>query len=116
MSDTETTRAVVSAYHAGWSTGRFAEAFERLADPLAVEVPINAYTGKADFADAVARFAGAATHVDLIAEFADGSQAMLLYDIALPGLPALRVAEHFTVRDGRIVRIRQIHDTAPFRG
>lgn len=115
MNDTEITRAVVSAYHTGWSTGRFAEAFERLGDPLAIEVPINAYAGKADFADAVRRFAGMAAQVDLLATFADGSEAMLLYDMALPGLPAFRVAEHFTVREGRIVRIRQIHDTFPFR-
>jgi ketosteroid isomerase-like protein len=27
----------------------------------------------------------------------------------------LRVAEHFTVADGKITRIRQIHDTAALR-
>jgi hypothetical protein len=27
----------------------------------------------------------------------------------------LRVAEHFTIADGMIVKLRQIHDTAPVR-
>jgi hypothetical protein len=27
----------------------------------------------------------------------------------------MRIAEHFTVNDGRIVRLRQVHDTAHLR-
>ena len=40
---------------------------------------------------------------------------MLLYDMDVAGLGTLRVAEHFTVRDGKIARIRQVHDTAALR-
>jgi len=40
---------------------------------------------------------------------------MLLYDLAAGPVGTLRVAEHFTVADGKIVRIRQIHDTVPVR-
>ena len=39
----------------------------------------------------------------------------LLYDMAVRGLGPLRVAEHFTVADGTITRIRQAHDTAAIR-
>lgn len=28
---------------------------------------------------------------------------------------ALRIVEHFTIREGRIVRLRQVHDTAAIR-
>ena len=45
----------------------------------------------------------------------DGDDGMLLYDMDLAGFGRLRVAEHFTVCDGKIVRIRQIHDTAALR-
>lgn len=31
------------------------------------------------------------------------------------GLGELRIVEHFTVSDGKVVRLRQIHDTAPLR-
>jgi hypothetical protein len=40
---------------------------------------------------------------------------MLLYDLAAGPVGTLRVAEHFTVAGGKIVRLRQVHDTAPVR-
>jgi uncharacterized protein YndB with AHSA1/START domain len=45
-----------------------------------------------------------------------GDEAMLLYDMDVEGIGNLRVVEHFTVRNGRIVRLRQVHDTEPIRG
>jgi hypothetical protein len=54
--------------------------------------------------------------VRLLSALGGEGEAMLLHDLDVDGLPApLRVAEHFTVDNGRIVRLRQIHDTAPFR-
>jgi len=53
--------------------------------------------------------------VTLLAEFAQENEAMLLYDMEVARLGKLRIAEHFTVVDGKITRIRQIHDTAPVR-
>jgi hypothetical protein len=40
---------------------------------------------------------------------------MLLYDIDIKGLGKIRIAEHLTVAEGRITRIRQVHDTAALR-
>jgi uncharacterized protein YndB with AHSA1/START domain len=40
---------------------------------------------------------------------------MILYDMDVQGLGTMRVVEHFTVSDGKIVRLRQIHDTAALR-
>ena len=45
----------------------------------------------------------------------DGAEAMLLYDLQAGPIGTMRVAEHFTVRDGKISRIRQVHDTAAVR-
>lgn len=42
-------------------------------------------------------------------------EGMLLYDMDVRGLGTLRVAEHFTVENGKIIRIRQVHDTATLR-
>ena len=44
-----------------------------------------------------------------------GDEAMVLYDVDVVGLGELLVVEHFTVSDGVIVRLRQIHDTAAIR-
>jgi hypothetical protein len=53
--------------------------------------------------------------VDLLAEVRAGDQAMLLYDMATEPLGTIRIAEHFAVRDGLIVRIRHVHDTVALR-
>jgi len=78
-------------------------------------VPINAYPTRDAFAAAVEAFGSHARAVTLRSAMSAGDEAMLLYDMDVEGLGDFRVAEHFTVRDGRIARIRQIHDTAALR-
>ncbi len=60
-------------------------------------------------------FGGFVTSVDLLAEFSNDDEAMLLYDIVTEPIGTIRIAEHFTPADDRIIRIRQIHDTAALR-
>ena len=109
------TAATVRAYHDAWTAKDFAAASALLADTLEVEVPVNEYPTAKDFAAALAGFGAMVTNVELLAAMSDGDQAMLLYDLAAGPVGTLRVAEHFTVADGKIVRLRQIHDTAPIR-
>src|SRR5215208_5641055 len=106
---------VVRAYHKAWTSKDWAAVGPLLAPNLKVEVPINEYPTKESFADAVIAFGGRTKRVDLLGEFAEGNEAMLLYDMDVEGLGQMRVAEHFTVADGHIARIRQIHDTAGLR-
>ena len=115
MTNTENTLAIVRAYHRGWSSRAFTEAVRLLSPTLKVETPVNDYPTMEAFANAVVRFGSMSTRVSLLAEFAHDGEAMLLYDMDVEGLGTLRVAEHFTVTDGRIGRIRQIHDTAAVR-
>lgn len=110
-----TTRETVRAYHEAWTGKAFDDAAALLADDLVVEVPINDYPTAQSFAAAVKAFGSMVTGVRLLAELSAGDEAMLLYDLDAEGLGSLRVAEHFTVDAGKIVRIRQIHDTAPVR-
>jgi hypothetical protein len=56
-----------------------------------------------------------AVRVDLLAELSSEDEAMQIYDMEVRGLGVLRVAEHLTVKDGAIVRLRQIHDTMLIR-
>jgi len=112
---TDDTLAVVRAYHRGWTSKQFNDATELLAADLRVEVPINSYPTRESFADALINFGSLATSVELISELGHADEAMLLYDMEVTGLGALRIAEHFTVADGHITRIRQIHDTAAIR-
>jgi ketosteroid isomerase-like protein len=114
MHDQET-KHVVRRYHEGWSNRRFEDAIALLAEELRVEVPINDYPTRQSFAQALIAFGRAVESVELLSELASDDEAMLLYDMNVTGLGALRVVEHFTVKNGRIVRLRQIHDTAAIR-
>ena len=107
--------SVVDAYHRAWTTKHFDEAAALLSPSLQVEVPINDYPTTESFAEALVRFGSAVNSVEVLSELADDDEAMILYDMDVQGLGAMRVAEHFTVADGKIVRLRQIHDTAALR-
>jgi ketosteroid isomerase-like protein len=113
---TANTLSVVRTYHAAWTRERFDEAISLLAPELVVEVPINEYPTKEAFAEALTSFGSLVTAVELLSEIADGDQAMHLYDMDVEGLGTMRVVEHYTVADGLITRLRQIHDTAQLRG
>jgi hypothetical protein len=115
MDDSEWTRAVVLKYHAAWTRKDFAAARAILSPNLQVEVPVNQYPTRDSFAEALAGFGSFARDVALLGEFAQGEQAMLLYDVDVAGLGPFRVAEHFTVKGDVITRIRQIHDTWEIR-
>ncbi len=114
MAVTSAALAVARSYHRAWTNGDLEAAGAQLADDLAIEVPINAYAMKQDFLRAVGSTRQMTSKLELLAEFGDDAEALLLYDLTLP-FGVMRVAEHFTVRDGRITRIRQIHDTAAVR-
>ena len=109
------TLRVVDAYHRAWTTKRFDEAVALLAPSLQVEVPINNYATPEAFAEALVRFGSDVVSVDVLSELAGGDEAMILYDMDVTGLGTMRIVEHFTIDDGKIVRLRQIHDTAPLR-
>ncbi len=109
------TLAVARRYHQGWSSGNYDQSVELLAPTLTVEVPINDYPSAESFAQALRNFGELVTHVELLAEMANDNEAMDLYDMHARQLGQLRVAEHFTIADGKIVKLRQIHDTAPVR-
>jgi ketosteroid isomerase-like protein len=112
---TPDTAAVVRAYHDAWTSKDFDQAAALLAGDLVVEVPINDYPTAGSFVAALTSFGSLTTRVDLLAEMSAGDEAMLLYDMRVERLGTMRVAEHFTVDAGKIVRIRQVHDTVPVR-
>jgi hypothetical protein len=106
---------VVRRYHEGWTSKSYQQAIDLLAPSLKVEVPINDYPTAESFAQALRSFGDLVTEVDLLSEMSHEDEAMLLYDMRVEQLGTLRVAEHFTVTDGKITRLRQIHDTAQIR-
>ena len=112
---TNNTGAVIRAYYDAWTAKDFDRAVSLLAGELKVEVPVNDYPTTESFAAALKSFGSMSTRAELLAAMSAGPEGMLLYDMDVPGLGTFRVAEHFTVKDGTITRIRQIHDTAALR-
>jgi ketosteroid isomerase-like protein len=112
---TDNALEIARTYHDAWTGRDFDRAASLLAGDLEVEVPINAYPSADAFAAALRGFGSLATNVELLSAMAAGEEAMLLYDMDVAGLGQMRVAEHFTVAGGRIVRLRQIHDSRPAR-
>jgi hypothetical protein len=94
------TASVIRAYYNAWTTGDFGTAVSLLADGLTVEVPVNQYPDAESFGTALKAFGSLATKGELHAAMRDRDDGMLLYDMGVAGLGTLRVAEHFTVRDG----------------
>ena len=109
------TLTVVRAYHDAWTGKDFARARACLAPALETEVPMNTYASAEDFGEALTAFGALVHRVDLLAELDRGDEALLLYDMATEPFGTIRIAEHFTVRDGLIVRIRHVHDTVALR-
>jgi hypothetical protein len=109
------TLSVVHAYHDGWTSKNFDAAISLLSAGLETEVPINDYPTKASFAQALNSFGSLVTRVELLSEMSAGNEAMILYDMDVEQLGTIRVAEHYAIADGKIARLRQIHDTAAFR-
>lgn len=106
---------IARRYHDAWAEGRIRDAEALLAPELSVEVPINAYPTKESFTRALEAFAGMVDRVHVISMLGDAREAVLLYDMNVSGMGALRVAEHFTVENGRIVKLVQVHDTVGIR-
>lgn len=110
------TLSLARRYHDGWTSRNYEQAIELLAPTITIEVPINDYPTAESFGVALRRFGEMACKVELLSEMSRGDEAMLLYDMEVEGIGAMRVVEHLTVADGRIVRLRQVHDTAALMG
>jgi uncharacterized protein YndB with AHSA1/START domain len=109
------TLSVVRRYHDGWTSKNYEQAIDLLSPALEVEVPVNDYPTAQSFATALRGFGDLVENVELLSEMSEDGEAMLLYDMHVEGIGALRVAEHFTVADDKITRLRQIHDTVAVR-
>lgn len=115
MTDDASALALVRAYHRAWTGKDFEKAGRYLSDDLRTDVPINTYGSKAEWIEAVRRTGQAVSRVEVLAEFSNDGEVLLLYDMEIKPIGDIRIAEHFTVADGRITRIRHIHDTASLR-
>lgn len=115
MTDEETLN-VVRSYHRAWTTTKdFNAASALLAESLRTDLPVNEYADKREFVEAIRGFGNLVSSVQILSAVAGPGEAVMIYDLTMNPLGTLRIAEQFTVTEGKITFIRQVHDTATMR-
>ena len=115
MTDEETLD-VVRSYHRAWTTTKdFTAASELLAENLKTDLPVNEYVDKQEFVAAIRGFGSLVSNVRILSVIAGPGEAVMIYDLTMDTLGTLRIAEQFTVAEGKITSIRHVHDTATMR-
>jgi len=112
----QTALDVVLAYTEAWA----GKDMEGAAGYLAPDVVFDGPGGRYESAEPLLRgLAGFVARIApgwrQLAALAEGEQVMLMYEVSLPAGTPVRLAEHFTVRDGRIRSETLVFDTLATR-
>src|SRR5215467_7076906 len=104
---------VVLAYTEAWA----GKDLQTAAGHLAADVVFDGASARYESAEPLLRgLAGFVTQIApgwrQIAAVAEGEQVMLMYEVCLSSGKPVRLAEHFTVRDGKIRSETLVYDTA----
>lgn len=102
------------AYHRAWTSGNLDGAMAHVADDIACSTPGAALAGKDAYRDYLAGFLEVFTGLTDVAAFGDDTHAVLFYYPHTRATSTAPAAEHFTVRDGRIVENLLIFDRLSF--
>ena len=107
---------IATAFLDAFTAKDFEGARSHLADDFAFQGPIARYESAEDF------LAGSRTFAETIrpgwkkvAAFGDEREALLLYDLSLVSGAAMRVADRYTIGDGKIRTETILWDTHGFR-
>jgi limonene-1,2-epoxide hydrolase len=115
MNERSTPTALAHAFTTAWTGHDYDAAAAYVADDVTFDGPMNHLRGKAAYMEALRRFAGAVTGVEIVAAFGDDTRALILYDLATTPFGTMTTAELLTFRDGKIVEDRLTFDTYPIR-
>lgn len=113
MTATSTALEIALSYYRAWTGGRFDRAMAYLAEDVVCEVPPGRIEGAAAFREFLEPFAQRLISSSLLAGFGDEETALITYDTKTALVPSGPAADHLTVQDGRIIRLRMIFDRLP---
>jgi hypothetical protein len=97
---------IAIAYFNAWTNKDYIGAAALLCDNPVFETPINLYSSKDAFMQAVAMTSELIEKIDMLASLGNDKECILLYDLNMPSLGKLRIAEHFIIQHEKIVMIR----------
>lgn len=101
-------------YHRAWTTGDLDAAMEHVADHMVCRAPDGDITGKDAYRDYLGGFLQVFTGLTDVAAFGDDQHALLFYYPHTETTTGAPAAEHFTVRDGKIVESLLVFDRLSF--
>jgi limonene-1,2-epoxide hydrolase len=113
MTAKSTPLETVLAYYKAWTGDAFDDAMTYVAEDVVCETPLGRFEGAAAFRAFLEPFAQRLIDSSLIAAYGDEDAAMMLYDTTTPFVANGTAAEHMTVQDGRITRIKLVFDQLP---
>lgn len=111
------TRQAVENYYASWSRGALdREKYNQaIAANLEFRGSIDSVDGRDNFWGGVQEFTAIVDSVTFHTTVIDGNEAFVLYDAMTKPAGEMRFAEHFTVEDGKISKIRLVFDSHKLR-
>ena len=112
--DSSPALSVALAYYHAWTGKEVDRAMTYVADGVVCEAPAGRIEGVEALRQFMAPFARMLTGSELIAAFGDDETALLLYNPHTTLVQDAPSAEHFTVKDGKIVHDLLVFDRTPF--
>ncbi|MBA2520550.1 MAG: nuclear transport factor 2 family protein [Chloroflexia bacterium] len=102
------------AYHRAWTGGDLEGAMAHVADDITCRAPGGDITGKDAYHGYLRDFVQIMTGLTDVAFFGDEERAVLFYYPHTATTSTAPAAEHFTIRDGRIVESLLVFDRLSF--
>ena len=102
---------IATAFLDAWTGQDLDAAGQYLASDFVFDGPIAHYTSAREFLDGSRPFVARLTSWSGIAAFGDAKEALLLYDLVFVSGDLMRIADHYTVSEGRIQREQILWDT-----
>lgn len=115
MTEYRTPVDVAVAFTRAWTSHDIAAAAQYVADDVVFEGPMTQTTGARAYLEALSRFAGTVSGMQLIAALGNDDGAMIMYEVETGQAGVLRAGEHFVIREGRIQSDMLVFDTHKVR-
>lgn len=106
----ETALETALAYHRAWTTGDLDSAMTRVADDIVCRAPGQELRNKSEYRSFLGGFSKMLTGLTDVAAFGDDEHVVLFYYPHTAVTSTAPAAEHFTIRDGRIVESVLVFD------
>lgn len=105
---------IALAYHRAWTSGDLDGAMAYVIDDIVCQAPDGDITGKDAYRGYLGAFTQFMTGLTDVAAFGDEEHALLFYCPHTAVTSTAPAAEHFTIRDGKIVKSRLVFDRLSF--